>query len=272
VRFLLCVLFLLPAFAQTDSPPVTQDKPPANAAGESADKSVIKPAPGGEAIKPKDYSDSSGYVHPFTRMGQDVLSDQKSIFTSPFHTSKRQVKWWIVFGGATGALVASDKYVSRNAPNPAWLNTAGNDVSYLGEAYTLLPIAAAMHCGGTKAHSDHFRETGLLSFEALADVTIIQYAMKSVFDRQRPLEGQGNGEFEASTGARYSSSFPSGHAIETFALASVLAKALGAGAGVFLRRRSRRRSPRGQQTFPRRCDGRRSYWLVRRRFRLWQAP
>ena len=36
-------------------------------------------------------------------------------------------------------------------------------------------------------------------------------------------EGRGNGEFEASTGARYSSSFPSGHAIETFAIASIFA-------------------------------------------------
>ncbi len=229
MRFLLCVLFLMPAFAQTDPAPATsstanQDKPPANAAGESADKSVIKPAPGTEAIKPKDYSDASGYVHPFTRMGRFVLSDQKSMFTSPFHTSRHQVKWWIVFGGATGALIATDKYISKNAPSSsAWLTTAGNDVSYLGEPYVLLPIAAAMYFGGTAAHSDHFRETGLLSFEALADVTVAQLALKSIFDRQRPLEGRGNGEFNASSGARYSSSFPSGHAIETFALASVLA-------------------------------------------------
>jgi len=126
-------------------------------------------------------------------------------------------------GGATGALIASDKYISKNAPSSSALTTAENDVSYLGEPYTLLPIAAIMYFGGTKVHSDHFRETGLLSFEALADVTIVQLALKSVFDRQRSLQGQGNGEFEASTGARYSSSFPSGHAIETFALASVLA-------------------------------------------------
>jgi membrane-associated phospholipid phosphatase len=223
MRFFLCVLFLLPAFAQTDPPAVSQDKPPANPAGESVDKSVIKPTPGNEAIKPKDYSDASGCVHPFTRMGQFVVTDQKNIWTSPFHTSKKEAKWWIIFGGATGALIASDKYVSRNAPNSSWLSSAGNDVSYLGEPYTLLPIAAVIYFGGSAAHSDHLRETGLLSFEALADVTVVQLAMKSVFDRQRPLEGQGNGEFEASSGARYSSSFPSGHAIETFALASVLA-------------------------------------------------
>jgi hypothetical protein len=35
---------------------VNQDKPPANAAGQSKDRSVLKPKPAGEAIKPKDYA------------------------------------------------------------------------------------------------------------------------------------------------------------------------------------------------------------------------
>ncbi len=206
------------------SPPesVSPDKPPANANGQSVDRSVIQPKPGSEAIKPKDYSDASGYFHPFVRMGGYVVTDQKAMWTSPFHSSRKDAKWWIVFGGATGGLIAADKYISKNVPSSTTLTHLGDDVSYLGEAYTLLPIAAVMYFGGTATHSDHFRETGLLSFEALADVTLAQLVLKSVFDRQRPLEGQGNGEFEASTGARYNSSFPSGHAIETFALASVL--------------------------------------------------
>jgi membrane-associated phospholipid phosphatase len=129
----------------------------------------------------------------------------------------------VIFGAATGGLIAADKYISKNAPNSPGLKTLGNDVSYLGEAYTLLPIAAGFYLGGTAYGSDHFRETGLLSFEALADVTIADLALKSVFDRQRPLEGHGNGEFEASSRPRYNSSFPSGHAIETMCLASVIA-------------------------------------------------
>jgi membrane-associated phospholipid phosphatase len=229
MTILMCVAFLSPVFAQTATPPASepaqasQNKPPADAAGQSRDRSLLKPKPGAEAIKPKDYSDATGYWHPFTRMGQYTLMDQKSIWTSPFHTSKKDAKWWLIFGGATGGLIAADKYVSKNAPNPRWLDHLGNDVSYLGEPYTLLPIAAGFYFGGTKFGSDHFRETGLLSFEALADVTVVELALKSVFDRQRPLEGAGNGEFEASTSPRWNSSFPSGHAIETFALASVIA-------------------------------------------------
>jgi membrane-associated phospholipid phosphatase len=229
VKLLTFFLFLLPALSKnqqltgTTPDTSTQDQPPANAGGQSADKSVLKPIPGAEAIKPKDYSDSTGYWHPFTREGKYVFADQKTIWTSPFHTARKQLKWWVIFGGATGALIATDKYFSKNIAHPAWVTTVGNDVSYLGEPYTLLPLAAGMYFGGTAAGSDHFRETGLLTFEALADVTIVQYALKSVFDRQRPLQANGNGEFEAATTPRYNSSFPSGHAIETFAIASVIA-------------------------------------------------
>src|SRR5581483_9448151 len=99
------------------------------------------------------------------------------------------------------------KYWGHNVPHPSLMKTVGNDVSYLGDPYTLLPISAAMYFGGTAFHSDHFRETGLLSFEALADVTIAQLALKTIFDRQRPTEAGGNGRFEASSGSRYNSSF-----------------------------------------------------------------
>lgn len=225
MKFLLYLIVLSPALAQTviSPDPANTGTAPANAVGQSRDRSVIKPKPGGEAIKPKDYSDASGYLHPFERMGRYTLMDQKAIWTSPFHTSKRDTKWWVIFGGATGALIATDKYVSKNAPNTAGLRTLGGDVSDLGEWYALLPLSAAFYLGGTASGSDHFRETGLLAFESLADVTLMQVAIKAIFNRQRPLEGHGNGEFEASTSGRFNSSFPSGHAIETFALASIVA-------------------------------------------------
>jgi membrane-associated phospholipid phosphatase len=152
-----------------------------------------------------------------------ILSDQKAIWTSPFHTSKRDAKWWLIFGGATGALIAADKYVSKNAPDPAWLQHLGNHASDLGQPYVLLPMATGFYLAGTKLGNDRFREAGLLSFEAVADVAVVEFALKSLFDRQRPYDAQGNGQFEASTGARYNSSFPSGHTIVTFAMASVVA-------------------------------------------------
>jgi hypothetical protein len=62
-----------------------------------------------------------------------------------------------------------------------------------------------------------------MSFEALIDSTIVQEVFKGIGDRQRPLEGNGGeGQFFKSTN-RINSSFPSGHAFNTFALASVFA-------------------------------------------------
>jgi membrane-associated phospholipid phosphatase len=235
------VFLTLPVLAQTEAPIPAPQRPavadqgkpseaPASAqsnvqtpAARATNRSVINPKPGGAVLKPKDYSAATGYLHPFVRMPKYILMDQKAIWTSPFHTSKRDAKWWAIFGGGTVALIATDKYVSKNAPNPHWLRTLGSDVSYLGDPYTLIPIAAGFYFGGTAMGSDHLREAGLLSFEALANATIVELALKSIFDRQRPLEGHGNGEFWASTSPRYNSGFPSGHAIETFCMASVFA-------------------------------------------------
>ena len=217
-----------PGSKQTDGAlsagqPVLSPAPASPGANSSSSRSVLQPKAGGQAIKPKDYSEESGLFHPFTRMGRYIISDQRAIWTSPFHTSKKDIKWWAIFGGATGVLIATDKYVQKNAPDNHALRQLGGDTSYLGEPYTLLPIAAGFYFGGTAYGSDHFRETGLLSFEALADVTIIQMALKAVADRERPDEPGSKGRFEASNGSRYNSSFPSGHAIETFAVASVFA-------------------------------------------------
>lgn len=213
-------IFALSVAAQL---PLARAQQPQDGAERESNRSALEVQPGTEAIKEKDLYDRSGYLHPFRRMPKFVLSDQRKIWTSPFHTTRKDAKWWAIFGAATAALIASDKYVSKNAPHNATLNTIGTDASYLGEPYVLLPIAAGFYFAGTAYGSDHFREAGLLSFEALADVTVVQVALKSVFDRQRPLEGHGNGEFEASTGVRYESSFPSGHSIETVAIASVFA-------------------------------------------------
>jgi membrane-associated phospholipid phosphatase len=93
----------------------------------------------------------------------------------------------------------------------------------LGQAYTLIPIAAGFYFLGTTSSSERFRETGLLSFEALADSTIVEVVVKSITDRARPLESNGKGHFWDSPNPRYNFGFPSRHSINTFAMASVFA-------------------------------------------------
>ena len=53
------------------------------------DHSALGVQPGPEVLKPKDLYDATGYFHPFVRMPKYVWNDQKAIWTSPFHTSKK---------------------------------------------------------------------------------------------------------------------------------------------------------------------------------------
>lgn len=204
------------------APPLSQP-PDQNPQQEDRNRSVLEVKPGGEAIKQKDMWDQSGYFHPFARMPKYVLQDQKAIWTSPFHTAKKDIKWWAIFGTAAGVLIATDKYTARNMPNTSFQTHLGADFSNIGAAYTLIPISAGFYFLGTAAGSDHFRETGMLCFETLIDTTIMETIIKSATDRARPLEGNGKGGFWESSGSPYNASFPSGHSINTFGMASIFA-------------------------------------------------
>jgi membrane-associated phospholipid phosphatase len=185
--------------------------------------STLDVKPGPPVIKQKDLYDATGYFHPFVRMPKYVLQDQKAIWSSPFHTSKGDVKWWPIFGGATAALIATDQWTVKDLPNSRSQVSVSTWGSRLGAAYTLIPFTAALYFAGSHSENDRLRETGLIGFETLIDVNVIAEALKLVADRARPLEGNGKGRFEDRPATRWSSSFPSGHAINTWALASVIA-------------------------------------------------
>jgi membrane-associated phospholipid phosphatase len=181
------------------------------------------PTSGQEVIKPKDFWDETGVFHPFVRMPKYILQDQKAIWTSPFHTRKQDAKFWAIFGSATVALIATDKWTAKNLPNSSSQVSVSNWASRFGSAYSLIPISAGFYFIGTGDHDDRLRETGLLCFEALIDSNLAVEAVKLVANRARPLEGDGNGHFESSPNGRWNSGFPSGHSINTFAMASIVA-------------------------------------------------
>jgi membrane-associated phospholipid phosphatase len=226
MRLAILALVCLSAFGQSQAP---QSSPASSSTGSAARRKPPRPRtvlgikPGENAIKNKDFYEATGYFHPFVRMPRFILEDQKAIWTSPFHTSKKNAKWWAIFGGLTGALIATDKYTAVAAPNTHQLVTLGDTASNLGASYTLIPLSAAFYLTGTHFHNTRFREAGLLSFEALSDAFLVDTAIKVVTQRERPFQGEGEGDFWASPGNPFSKSFPSGHSINTMALASVFA-------------------------------------------------
>ncbi len=178
--------------------------------------------PGAPTIKTKDITQERK-IAPWERLPRYFLQDQKAIWTSPFHTSKAEAKWWLVFGGTTAALLASDKWTSKQLPNTSDQIAVSKWTSRLGAGYSLLPISGTFYFIGLGAHDERFRETGILGFEALADTAAVGMVLKLATRRERPLEGDGNGGFWAAKSSFWNSGFPSGHALSSWALASVVA-------------------------------------------------
>jgi len=191
------------------------------AAGDKPD-SVLDVKPGSPTIKTKDITQERKLA-PWLRLPRYILQDQKLIWTSPFHTSKSDAKWWLIVGGTTAGLIASDKWTSKQLPNTNDQLNVSTWTSRLGGAAVLLPETAAFYFVGLAADNQRFRETGILGFEALADTSILVGLVKLGTHRERPLEGEGNGKFWSGQGSVWNSSFPSGHAINSWALASLVA-------------------------------------------------
>src|SRR5439155_11969325 len=61
------------------------------------------------------------------------------------------------------------------------------------------------------------------SFEVLVASAVSVEILKMIADRSRPYQNGGKGRFEDNPSGRWSSGFPSGHAINTWALASIVA-------------------------------------------------
>jgi len=79
-------------------------------------------------------------------------------------------------------------------------------------------VAAAFYLAGRAGHNDRARETGILGAEALIGRAIVVTAVKEITQRTRPAGGKSRSDFFDG-----GSSFPSGHSIEAWSLATIIA-------------------------------------------------
>src|SRR5579863_5578463 len=151
-------------------------------------------------------------VSPFLK---HIAGDQKQFWTSPARFRTKDLKWILPAAGITAAFIASDSWWSRQV-NPAHQQTSLTVSDY--GTYSLIGLGGASFLLGSMTHDDHLQETGLLSSEAAINATGVTYLFKEITQRQRPLQGNGNGDFF--TGG---SSFFSEHSAIAWSVASVWA-------------------------------------------------
>lgn len=182
------VVFLIgasPAFAQTTPPP-----PPTPAQTSTLEKQFFK----------------------------NLLKDQKAIWTSPFKIQTGDLKWLVPFTAGTAAFIATDRDTGDWIAEHPELLPVSKGISYAGTGYTTAGAVATIYLIGRASGNERLRETGLLSAEALLNSWVVVSVVKGVTQRSRPDEGEGRGRFF--TGG---TSFPSGHSINVWSIATVVA-------------------------------------------------
>jgi membrane-associated phospholipid phosphatase len=151
---------------------------------------------------------------------RSFVADQKVIWTSPSRISRGDLKWIIPLVVGTGIAIGTDEYLSEQLPNsddPPRI--VGKHVSQLGALYTVAGISGGTYLIGRIAGKERMRQTGWLGLEALAHTQIVVHGMKLATQRQRPPEAKERRGFW-----EVGSSFPSGHAANAWALATVAAQ------------------------------------------------
>ena len=155
----------------------------------------------------------------------NILRDQRAVWTSPFHLQRNDAKWLAPLGLSTVALIATDRRTSgelvEHGDNRTRLRIS-KDISLIGSLYATGGVAGVFYLTGRATHNNRLRETGLLAGEALIDSSIVVSALKTASQRQRPTVDHSSGEFFAG-----GNSFPSGHAINAWSLATVIAEEYG---------------------------------------------
>lgn len=142
-------------------------------------------------------------------------ADQKEFWTAPARFQVKDLKWIVPSVSLLSAFVATDSWWAKQV-NPSHRQTSLHISDY--GTYSLIALGGASYVIGHATHDDHLEEAGLLSGEAAINSTAVAYLVKELTQRQRPLDGNGHGDF-----FKGGASFPSEHSAIAWSVASVWA-------------------------------------------------
>lgn len=153
----------------------------------------------------------------FATAPADIFTDQKQFWTSPAKLRLSDAEWLLPLAGITSAAILTDASFSRSlSSNPGRLKDF-RDIRLAGVS-GLGAISAGAYLWGLHTHDPRQRETGLLAGEAVLDSLLVTEGLKYIASRERPLQGNGQGQFFQS-----GSSFPSNHSAAAWAAAGIIA-------------------------------------------------
>jgi membrane-associated phospholipid phosphatase len=159
---------------------------------------------------------SSSFAEHLGRGVVIIGKDELTFIKAPFR--KKNLKWDALFVGVLVPLIATDEQVVQQV-NPGWHDTG------IAVSNAILGInvvtAGGIFVSGLVTEDAHAKETGVATARGVVDSVIMYGAMKAIFQRERPFSGGAEGKFFS--GNWSNGSFPSGHSMFNWTIASVIA-------------------------------------------------
>jgi membrane-associated phospholipid phosphatase len=165
----------------------------------------------------------------------NILEDQEAIWSFPARLAHGQGSWTAAAFAVTGTalVVGADPPAARYFRNTTAFRGFNRRLPGAATSAAIFAAPAALFGAGLIQKDSKMTTTALLAGEAVADATIVVEVLKPAISRWRPSSLPPKANFAdtfAEGGNRFSSahnSFPSGHAITAFAVATVISRRYG---------------------------------------------
>lgn len=193
-----------------------------------------------QIIETKDYTVTISYPDSIKEkpiwIGKTFLQDQAHIWTSPLRIKKKDLYYLIPITFATATVMVFDEDINHNTQEfkskHQWVKDISPVFTNGGEIPVVAGISGAFYLTGLVIKNDKLMQTGAIAGYALVNSAVVVTVLKMVAGRQRPrVDGTSHWQpfpqtlkqFDG-TSPDYYVSFPSGHSIAAWTLATVIAE------------------------------------------------
>ncbi|MBN2409620.1 MAG: phosphatase PAP2 family protein [Candidatus Aminicenantes bacterium] len=156
------------------------------------------------------------------RFGRDF----RDVISSPGHWDGRDLLTLAAVSGTGLFLFAFDQDIrvwTQDQRSPS-SDKGASFFGLLGNGGVLLGISAAVYAAGEIGDEVGLRKTAILSLESLAAASILDWTIKMISGRARPYTDESSRRFHPFSFKNSYWSFPSGHAVASFAVATAIAE------------------------------------------------
>jgi membrane-associated phospholipid phosphatase len=166
-----------------------------------------------------------------------LAEDQCKLWTSPFSIKTKDLKFWIPVLTATTVSIIYDEEIYSAVKDfqnsHDWVSDISPVITWGGEDAFVLSAGTLFYLSGVLSGKEKIKQTGLIALQTWVNAGIVVQVGKLIFGRQRPSFEDGEdrwhgfpaslNKFKDEPSPKYDA-FPSGHTIEVWALAAVIAE------------------------------------------------